>query len=955
MSEASNPTSRQGPAQLRRRARSARLLPWATIAAVAVFAACAEELTTVSAPDEAETVDTRTQTPGSFRLNSGPAVPTASAMATLQFLTTPTGLDFGEVQTGTTSPQQVTNITNVGTSPVVMSGAGGAPGAPFNGAQNCQGVTLAPGASCQMFFTFTPTDLGPASGTSSGTWNGQAFSISLTGTGVYPLLAIGGTQLDFGEVQVGATSPQQTVDVTNVGTTPVTMSGAGGAPGGSFGAAQSCQGTTLAPGASCQMVFTFSPTAAGPATGTSNFTWNGKPFSIGLRGTGRDPQLLVTPSAFDFGEVLVGTTSPTQHAVITNVGPAPLTMSGSGGAPGAPFGASQSCQGLTLAPGASCEMLFTFSPTAAGAASATSNFTWNGLPFTIPLRGTGRLSTDPQTRFLLIAATALHFGEIQVGSQSAQQSVDVVNVGPTPITMSGAGGAPGGDFNATQGCQGLTLNPGEACQMFFQFGPTAAGPATATSNFTWNGEPFQISLDGTGVLPKLIATPVSFDFGDVQVGTTASQLVSNIMNTGSAPVLMSGAGGAPGIPFNATQNCQGLTLAPGAACQMFFTFSPTAVGPASASSHFTWTGVSFTIPLVGNGRGPRLLVSPTGLEFGEVAIGTTSPQQVTTITNLGPLPVTMSGAGGAPGAPFSAAQSCQGVTLNAGESCQMIFTFSPTMGGPASGTSNVTWNDQPYAIALHGFGLGDDQGPVASGVSAAPNPVQVGGAVSLTATVSDVSAGGSLIASAEYSLNGGPWTPMAASDLTFDQVTENVTAALVTPASAGIYPLCVRGSDVALNTGAPECTVLVAYDPSAGFVTGGGWFDSPAGAFVDDPTLTGRATFGLVARYKKGKSVPDGNTAFQFQVAGLSFASLAYDFLVINQGGTNAQFKGTGRINQLPAPNGSPFRFMTWATDGSPDTFRIKIWWENGGAQYVVYDNGVDQPLGGGSIVIQAR
>ena len=491
--------------------------------------------------------------------------------------------------------------------------------------------------------------------------------------------------------------------------------------------------------------------------------------------------------------------------------------------------------------------------------------------------------------------------------------------------------------------------------MFFRFDPTVAGPATATSNVTWNGEPFQISLDGTGVLPKLIATPVGFDFGDVQVGTTAPQLVSNIMNTGSTPVLMSGAGGAPGIPFNATQNCQGVTLVPGAACQMFFTFSPTAVGPASASSHFTWTGLPFTIPLVGNGRGPRLLVSPTGLEFGEVAIGTTSPQQVTTITNLGPLPVTMSGAGGAPGAPFNAAQSCQGVTLNAGESCQMIFTFSPTVGGPASGTSNVTWNDHPYAIALHGFGLGDDQGPVASGVSAAPNPVQVGGAVSLTATVSDVTTGGSVIASAEYSLNSGPWTPMSASDLTFDQVTENVTVALAAPAGAGIYPLCVRGSDVALNTGTPECTMLVTYDPSAGFVTGGGWFDSPAGAFVDDPTLTGRATFGLVARYKKGKSVPDGKTTFQFQVAGLSFTSLAYDFLVINQGGTNAQFKGTGGINRLPAPNLSPFRFMIWATDGRPDTFRIKIWWEDGGAEHIVYDNGVDQPLGGGSVVIQAR
>jgi hypothetical protein len=41
----------------------------------------------------------------------------------------------------------------------------------------------------------------------------------------------------------------------------------------------------------------------------------------------------------------------------------------------------------------------------------------------------------------------------------------------------------------------------------------------------------------------------------------------------------------------------------------------------------------------------------------------------------------------------------------------------------------------------------------------------------------------------------------------------------------------------------PARTLAVAYDPSAGFVTGSGWINSPAGAYVSDPTLTGRATF----------------------------------------------------------------------------------------------------------------
>src|SRR5207244_3258774 len=88
---------------------------------------------------------------------------------------------------------------------------------------------------------------------------------------------------------------------------------------------------------------------------------------------------------------------------------------------------------------------------------------------------------------------------------------------------------------------------------------------------------------------------------------------------------------------------------------------------------------------------------------------------------------------------------------------------------------------------------------------------------------------------------------------------------------------------------------VVVYDPSAGFVTGGGWIDSPAGAYRADPSLTGKANFGFVAKYQKGKSVPDGNTEFQFQAGNLNFKSTLYEWLVIS--GAKGQYKGYGTIN----------------------------------------------------------
>jgi|GEM_PF-6728029 len=174
-----------------------------------------------------------------------------------------------------------------------------------------------------------------------------------------------------------------------------------------------------------------------------------------------------------------------------------------------------------------------------------------------------------------------------------------------------------------------------------------------------------------------------------------------------------------------------------------------------------------------------------------------------------------------------------------------------------------------------------------------------------------------------------------------------------TYASAGIYDICLTVDDGALQDTA--CTYAVIYDPGAGFVTGGGWIDSPVGAYVADPTLAGRANFGFVSKYQRGATVPSGNTEFQFHAAGMNFHSESYEWLVVT-GGNYARFKGMGAINGGLAPNGNPFKFMVWAGDGSPDTFRIRIWWEDiDSTEHVVYDNGANQPISGGSIVIHTR
>jgi parallel beta-helix repeat protein len=171
-------------------------------------------------------------------------------------------------------------------------------------------------------------------------------------------------------------------------------------------------------------------------------------------------------------------------------------------------------------------------------------------------------------------------------------------------------------------------------------------------------------------------------------------------------------------------------------------------------------------------------------------------------------------------------------------------------------------------------------------------------------------------------------------------------------AEPGVYAVTVTVTDDDGGSDTEVYETIVIYDPDGGFVTGGGWIDSPEGAYKPDPSLTGKAHAGFVCKYKKGASVPTGQTEFQFQVADLNLHSDGYEWLVVNQGGTNAQFKGDGTINGEAAPTGELYKFMIWAGDHDIDTFRIKIWYDDAGSEVVVYDNGVAQEIGGGSIVI---
>jgi len=174
--------------------------------------------------------------------------------------------------------------------------------------------------------------------------------------------------------------------------------------------------------------------------------------------------------------------------------------------------------------------------------------------------------------------------------------------------------------------------------------------------------------------------------------------------------------------------------------------------------------------------------------------------------------------------------------------------------------------------------------------------------------------------------------------------------------SPGVYSiqLTVRdddgGSDTRLASGQ-----VVVYDATAGWVTGGGWIASPIGANAIAPTTTGKLTFGFVARYQSGSSVPTGNAEFKLNVGKFDFRSTSFDWMVVSDG--SALLHGRGTVN-----GAGDYEFAVIAIDGqATGAIRIQIWNRVSGA--IAYDNRPGEslddsavtPLGGGSIQLHSH
>jgi sugar lactone lactonase YvrE len=651
----------------------------------------------------------------------------------------PSSIAFGNQTVGSTSNtwgMTLNNTSSVDMTSLIFTPASGVSGE-FTEVNSC-GTTLAANSTCSISVTFTPNSTGIQTGSLGVTYSGGgSLTAGFTGTGVAPTAALAPSSLDFGSVAQNSTSSPQVATLTNTSAGPVKNIGFAGS--GAFtataGGSTPC-GTTLAAGSSCTIAVTFAPTAVQSYTGTLTVTSTAGTQTVSLTGKGVSSaaSAYFAPASISFGNQTVGSTSNPWGMTLNNTGNVALSTTSASLIPAgtAEFTVSGNNCGATLAIGAACAFQVTFTPAQTGARSGaiTANFT--GGPMA-SLTGTGVAPTAT------LAPASLSFGNVTLGSQSADQYLTLTNTSSGAlsigtITPSSGYGVDGTVNNACKTAG--TLAGGAACSLAVYLKPTAAqsyAGGTLTVALSYAGGTITLSsgLSGTGVTPAIALSTNVLNFGSVAMNVQSPPQTLTLTNNNPVALTVGTITISAPSPFaEGVDTCSGITLtANGGACTVTVTFTPTAAQsypsgaltiPLTYNSGMTLQPA--TVQLTGTGTAPTSALAPNSLNFGTVVDGTgPSTSQTATLSNTGSGPLSVTSIAVSAGSGFTLAGGTCGTpsfltpsTLPAKSSCSILVTFSPTAVQSYTDTLTVIDNSTSGVHTLSLTGVGASNTPTGS-------------------------------------------------------------------------------------------------------------------------------------------------------------------------------------------------------------------------------------------------
>jgi hypothetical protein len=358
-------------------------------------------------------------------------------------------------------------------------------------------------------------------------------------------LSIGPTSSDFGQTPIGDTSASSSFTVTNTGqaTSGTVAVSLGGTNASYFTIQSSTCGVALAPGDYCTVTVTFESYYTG--TDTASLTATATPggsASASLTAQAIEPAYFNSPSQPDFGNVLIGDSSPTQTITLTNEGQqttGTLSTTLGGANPGDFVIESSTCTG-TLSGGSSCTVVVYFSPTALGDRTATLKISANpGGIATSTLTGNG-------ANTLTVTPASYAFGNQDEDTTSAASAFTVTNYGTTPLTfltLTGTDAATNAFPVTANSCVGATLDQGASCTIDIAFDAYILGQQSSSETVEFldsgaNAYQATFTVSGTSIVPppdlSTTATVTSENLENAAVSIT----VTNLGSANSVPATM---------------------------------------------------------------------------------------------------------------------------------------------------------------------------------------------------------------------------------------------------------------------------------------------------------------------------------------------------------------------------------------------------------------------------------
>jgi hypothetical protein len=240
---------------------------------------------------------------------------------------------------------------------------------PFVMAGNACGATSLPANSdCQLTVEFQPTVPGPATGAVTLIDGAGTQTVILTGTGAAPPTDIlSTTSLSFPPTVIGQSSAPLTVGLSNTGGLPLTSIAVSAT--GAFQVSSNCT-TKLAASSSCSISVVFTPTQAGPQSGTLTISDITNPGQIvSLSGSGVLPpiggKVQIVPAQVNFPTTGVGAaSSPVTLTIMNSNDGAELTSLNLSVTSG--FKVVNNTCGPSLPQAATCTTGVLFTPTTSG-------------------------------------------------------------------------------------------------------------------------------------------------------------------------------------------------------------------------------------------------------------------------------------------------------------------------------------------------------------------------------------------------------------------------------------------------------------------------------------------------------------------------------------------------------------------------------------------------------------